>query len=45
LAFSTAALNAAFVAKATFAYTAPVEGLSTSAKRPLVPATSFPPIK
>ena len=39
LAFSTAARISALLANATLAWTSPVEGWNTSAKRPLSPST------
>ena len=41
----TAASTSALLASATLAWTSPVAGLNTSPKRPLLPATSWPPTK
>src|SRR5690606_6416212 len=41
----TAASSSLLLASATLAWTSPVAGLNTSAERPLVPATSLPPMK
>ena len=41
----TAASTSALLARATLAWTSPVAGLNTSPKRPLLPATSWPPTK
>ncbi len=44
LAFSTAARSSALLARATLAWTSPVEGWKTSANRPLSPPTFRPPM-